>query len=198
MAEPEPGRDDAPVLREISCVVLVLIGERGAGAHDLVRMVRQGPIYSDFAESQFYAEPKRLARLGLLSARREPGRTRERTVYHLTDAGREALREWMHGPARFTRMQLEPAWRLLATDIVGQQLTLESLRGLRAEIADHRARIDVGMAVAPSLPHRSRYLVLNHRLALRLLDAHSQWLDEVETELRSGRPAPRAATRLPE
>ena len=29
-------------------------------------------------ESQYYVEPKRLARLGYLDARKEPGRTRER------------------------------------------------------------------------------------------------------------------------
>jgi hypothetical protein len=31
-------------------------------------------------ESQYYVEPKRLARLGYLAARKEPGRTTERTV----------------------------------------------------------------------------------------------------------------------
>lgn len=170
-------------LREFSCVVLVLIGESGAGAHDLVRMVRQGRMYSDFAESQWYAEPKRLAKLGLLTAERQPGRTRERTVYRLTDAGRDALREWMRQPARFTRMQLEPAWRLLATDIVGRRAVLDSLSGLRDEIADLRARLDIGVAVAESLPHRRTVLRLNHRLARRLVDAHAEWLDEVEAEL---------------
>jgi hypothetical protein len=35
-------------------------------------MARQGRIYGDFAESQWYAEPKRLARLGYLEARKEP------------------------------------------------------------------------------------------------------------------------------
>jgi len=43
-------------------------------------------------ESQYYTEPKRLAKLGYLSARKEPGKTRERTVYTLTEAGLEALR----------------------------------------------------------------------------------------------------------
>jgi len=35
---------------------------------------------------------------------------------------------------------------------------------------------------AASIPHRERYL-LNHRLAKRLLEAHLQWVDEVEAEL---------------
>jgi hypothetical protein len=48
---------------------------------------RQGRIYADFAESQWYAEPKRLARLGYLASRTEPGRTRPRTHYTLTVRG---------------------------------------------------------------------------------------------------------------
>ena len=39
----------------------------GAGPHDLVRMVRQGRVYESAAESQYYAEPKRLELLGYLS-----------------------------------------------------------------------------------------------------------------------------------
>ena len=61
--------------------------------HDLVRMAHRGRIYSYDAPSQYYAEPKRLARLGYLSARKEPGKTRERTHYTLTAKGLDALRE---------------------------------------------------------------------------------------------------------
>ena len=77
-------------LTPFSHVVLVLVGEGGAGPHDLVRMAREGRMYWDAADSQYYAEPKRLARLGYLTAEKRPGKTRERTFYMLTDKGREA------------------------------------------------------------------------------------------------------------
>lgn len=172
-------------LSAFSHVVLTLVGEDGAGPHDLVRMARQGRIYADFADSQWYAEPKRLEKLGYLSSHKEPGRTRERTSYALTDKGREALREWMREPSPFSRIQLEPAWRLLAADIAGDEAVLESLRPLRQEIAEMRERIDVGEQIAHTLPRRERYLMLNHRLARRIVDAHADWLDEVERELES-------------
>jgi DNA-binding PadR family transcriptional regulator len=158
-------------------------------------MARQGRIYSDFAESQWYAEPKRLERLGYLTSRKEPGRTRERTHYLLTEKGRQALREWMKEAARFSRIQMEPAWRLLATDLVGEEAVLESLGGLRNEIADLFARLDVAEAMAPTLPHRARYLLLNHRLSRRIVQAHADWLDEVERELRFRRAASDARRR---
>ena len=72
--------------------VLALVGREGAGAHDLLRLARHGRILAWAGESQYYTEPKRLAGLGYLSVRKEPGRTRERSVYTLTAKGRRALR----------------------------------------------------------------------------------------------------------
>jgi DNA-binding PadR family transcriptional regulator len=177
-------------LTPFSYVVLTLVGQGGAGPHDLVRMARTGRIYWDAADSQWYAEPKRLQALGLLSARKEPGRTRPRTHYTLTDAGRAALAEWTTEPARFPRIQNEPIVRLLAADVVGIEPVLESLGALREQIAYIAARLDAAEEAAPSLPNRTVALLLNHRLARRILEAHSDWLDDVERELR---PKPTAA-----
>jgi hypothetical protein len=69
--------------------------------------------------------------------------------------GRQALREWMREPARFSRIQMKPAWRLLAADLVGEEAVLESLRPLRDEIADLLARLDVAEAVARTIPSAS-------------------------------------------
>src|SRR5215203_7531085 len=97
--------------------VLGLIGSTGAGPHDLRQMVQRGRILDWAGESRYYVEPKRLARLGYLEARREPGRTRERTVYTLSDKGLEALREWAETPVRFTSLKSEPLVRLLIADL---------------------------------------------------------------------------------
>lgn len=47
--------------------------------------------------TSFYAEPARLAGLGLLSEEQEPGGRRRKT-YALTDTGRAALRAWVDDP----------------------------------------------------------------------------------------------------
>ena len=173
---------------------MTLVGNGGAGPHDLVRMSRSGRIYADFADSQWYAEPKRLAKLGYLSARSEPGKTRPRTHYELTETARAALAEWILEPIPFTRIQLEPAWRLLAADLVGDAAVLASLQGLRTEIAALTAQLDAADEVAGSLPHRERYLRLNHLLGRRIIQAHLEWLDEVERQLG---PAVRKRTPRP-
>ena len=80
--------------------ILGLIGERGAGPHDLRRMVRNGRMLDWAGESQYYAEPKRLAKLGYLTPRTEPGKTRPRTDNNRTAKGRRALLEYARRPAR--------------------------------------------------------------------------------------------------
>src|SRR3954468_13416506 len=102
-------------LTPFSYVILVLVGEGGAGPHDLVRMMRQGAwAYWTSSQSQYYSEPKRLARLGLLTGARAPGRTHDRTVYHLTDDGRAALAEWLGAPAPLSRRPAEGPPRVAA------------------------------------------------------------------------------------
>jgi PadR family transcriptional regulator, regulatory protein AphA len=170
-------------LTPFSYVVLALVGQGGAGPHDIVRMMRQGRLYWTASESHYYAEPKRLERLGYLSSRKEPGRTRERTHYMLTVKGRKALQAWLAEPAALPRIQHEATVKLLAADLADDETVLRSLHALRGEIAEAGSRLDAAEATAATLPHRERYLRLVHKLGRRLLRAHQEWLDEVEREL---------------
>ncbi len=170
-------------LTPFSYAILVLVGRGGAGPHDLVRMARTGRIYAAAAESQYYAEPKRLERLGYLTSRKEPGRTHERTHYSLTPRGLEALHAWAGRPVRFPRVLHEGVVRLLAADLVGEEPVRNSIAALREELDELDALLDAGEAAAASLPHREKYLLINHRLARRLVAAHREWVAEVEREL---------------
>src|SRR5829696_201910 len=131
-----------PELTLFSYEILGLVGRGGVGAHDLLQMARRGRILDWAGESQYYVEPKRLAGLGYLEARKEPGKTRERTVYSLTDKGVEALREYAGTPVTFTPLKSEPLLRLLIADLVGEKATRESIATLRGDIADLEARLD--------------------------------------------------------
>src|SRR5688572_28167873 len=101
--------------------ILGLVGTTGAGPHDLRQMVRRGRMLDWAGESRYYVEPKRLARLGYLEARKEPGRTRERTVYTLSDRGLQALREWAQTPVHLMPLKSELLVRLLIADLVGEE-----------------------------------------------------------------------------
>jgi DNA-binding PadR family transcriptional regulator len=172
-----------PKLTPFSYVILALVGRGGASAHDIVQMMREGSVFWTTSESHFYAEPKRLAKLGYLSTRKEPGRTRERTYYTLTDKGGNALSTWLTEPAALPRVQHEAIVKLLAADFSNDTTILASLSGLREGIAHARARLGPMTERVEQLPHRTRYLRLINGYARRSLDAQSEWLDHVEREL---------------
>jgi DNA-binding PadR family transcriptional regulator len=173
-------------LTAFSYCILGLVGRGGAGPHDIVRMMRQGRAYWSAAPSHYYAEPKRLAKLGYLRSRKEPGRTRPRTHYNLTAKGERALRDWLAGPTHFPRIQNEGTIRLMAGDFASDRALVESFRALRDEIADLSGWLDQAERVAETLPHRERYLRILHRHGRRLLAVHLELVDAVEREF--GRP----------
>ena len=176
-------------LTPFSYVVLALVGDGGAGAHDLVASMRHGRPYWTDSPRSFYTEPKRLASLGYLSARREPGITRDRTIYSLTDSGRDALRDWIPRPSRFPRIQNEALARLVAGYLVDDAALRDSFGPLRDELNELRDHLAQAEAFARTLPDRERYLRLVHDLGRRLIDAFDAWLDEVDREFGPGRPS---------
>src|SRR5215471_4963568 len=176
----------SPVNQELSLFsyeILGLVGRSGAGAHDLLRMARHGRILDWAGESQYYVEPKRLAALGYLEARKEPGKTRERTVYALTEKGLDALRSWAETPVHFTPVKSELLLRLLIADLVGEEPTRKGITALRDDIADLIERLEQSDRRADTLPHRRKYLLLVGGFLRRLLNLHLEFVDEIEREL---------------
>jgi DNA-binding PadR family transcriptional regulator len=163
--------------------IMGLVGQSGAGPHDLLRMARRGRILDWAGESQYYVEPKRLAKLGYLEAHTEPGRTRPRTVYKLTDKGLEALREYARTPVTITPLKSEALLRILLADLVGEQATRASIATLREDIEDLVARLDESAEAAEALPHRTKYLLLVNRFLRGFVDLHRELVEEVEREL---------------
>jgi DNA-binding PadR family transcriptional regulator len=170
-------------LNLFSYEILGLVGGDGAGPHDLRGMVQRGRMLDWAGESRYYTEPKRLAALGYLAARKEPGRTHQRTVYRLTEKGRAALREYARTPVPFTPVKSELLLRLLIADLVGEEVTRAAATTLRADIADLEARLEEARASAAALPHREKYLLLVTDFLHELLDLHSRFLERLDREL---------------
>ena len=166
-----------------SIEILGLVGRDGAGAHDLRRMAQQGRMLAWAGESQYYTEPKRIAKLGYVEARKVPGKTRERTVSTLTDKGLDALREYARTPVSFQPIKSDALARLLICDLVGEEVTRTSLATLRGDLADVEARVEEAARRAQDLPHRAKYLTLVTDFLRRYVQLHEELLDEVDREL---------------
>ncbi|MFL5829838.1 MAG: hypothetical protein ACJ76X_07990 [Solirubrobacteraceae bacterium] len=166
-----------------SVEILGLVGRHGAGPHDLLQMAKRGRFFNWAGESQYYTEPKRLAELGYLAARKEPGKTRERTFYTLTDKGLEALRDYARTPVTFTPLKSDALVRLLICDLVGEDVTRESMATLRDDIADIEQRLEDLRASAHMLPHREKYLSIVAGFLSQTLELHLELIEEVQREL---------------
>src|SRR5262249_40134610 len=163
--------------------ILGLVGRTGAGAHDLLRMARSGRMLDWAGESQYYVEPKRLAKLGYLDTRREPGPTAARTVYRSSEQGLDALGVSARPPVRFTPVKSAALVRLLIADLVGEGPTRESLATLRQDIAELTTQLDASEVRAAALPHRSKYLLLATGFLRRLLALHLHLADALQPTL---------------
>jgi hypothetical protein len=87
----------------------------------------------------------------------------------------------------------EPLLRLLICDLVGEDVTRESMLTLREDIAELFANLEASETSAKALPHRSKYLLLATDFLRRLLELHLELVDEVERELGGEVPAASSA-----
>lgn len=105
--------------------------------YDLARqMARNVHYFFPRAESQVYAEPKRLVELGLATASSEATGRRARTVYTITEAGREELRRWLAQPvSRGPLLEFEAILRVMLSPL-GEAKDLDAtLQSVREDIA---------------------------------------------------------------
>jgi PadR family transcriptional regulator AphA len=137
-------------LTTVSYVVLGLVVRGAATPYDLKRKVANSVGYFwSFPHSQLYAEPARLAGLGLLAEEREQEGRRRRT-YSITDSGREALEEWLREPV-VEQPQMRDTGLLKL--FFGDQLDRDELVALaQAQERSHRERLAVYEALDRSIP----------------------------------------------
>src|SRR5919202_5516231 len=122
-------------LRPLSGPVMALVGRNGASGPELLEMATgAAPLFWTGGATHVLREARRLADDGYLSTRREPARTRPRTVYEMTAKGRAAMRRWLAEPSSYPRIQHEAAIRLFASDLGDMGDVLRSLRALREQL----------------------------------------------------------------
>lgn len=101
-------------LTTTSYAILGLIATRPRSTYELAQMMRRSLHFIwPRAESNLYAEPKRLVEGGMATAEVVWNGERKRTEYSITPQGAEALREWLAGDPAPQRVESEAAVRIL-------------------------------------------------------------------------------------
>lgn len=150
------------------------------------------------AESNVYAEPKRLVAAGLATATMERTGKRERTVYTITPAGRAALQHWLGQESSASRFESEALLKVLFATEGSREDLLRNVRAMRDEARETLAFCDV--LAADYLQGTSPFLERAHLnlLIFRWIRDHAamqaEWSDwalaEVATWPTSGAPDP--------
>src|SRR5262245_16187864 len=114
--------------------VLSVLAIADHSTYELTRQMRNSLHYLwPRAESNVYAEPKRLVAAGLADVREEWRGKRRRTVYSITDAGRAALAGWLAWPSARQRYESEALLKVLFGENGTKDDLLASIGAIREE-----------------------------------------------------------------
>ncbi len=121
-------------LTTTSYAVLAQLALRTWSTYELARQrVRYFRYVWPRAESAIYREVKRLADMGLVAAKREFIGKRPRTVYSITEAGRQMLREWLDTPVSPFAMDFEAMIRLFIAPLGKKRQIVATLEQVRSD-----------------------------------------------------------------
>jgi DNA-binding PadR family transcriptional regulator len=112
--------------------VLSVLALRDHPTYELTRQARNSLHYLwPRAESNLYAEAKRLVVAGLASSREEWNGERRRTIYSITEAGRAALSDWLAQPSSRQRYESEAALKVFFAENGTTADLVQSIRSIR-------------------------------------------------------------------
>ncbi len=121
-------------LTTTSYAVLTQVGVRPWSTYELAQQrVRYLRYVWPAAESAIYREAKRLASMGLIKGEKEYTGKRARTVYSITEAGRQALREWLGTPVSPFSMEFEAILRIFVAPLGSKEELLNTLNQVRTD-----------------------------------------------------------------
>jgi DNA-binding PadR family transcriptional regulator len=176
-------------LTTTSYAILGLLDLRDWTAYELTQQARRSLAFVwPMAESQLYAEPKRLEREGLVAiSTAAAGPRRTRNTLRITPAGRRALRKWLATEPSAPRLQIEVLVRTLFATAGTKDDLLASLAATRrsAQEAYDYGESLVAEYLSETNPFPERrhanvlWMVFVHDLLRLILD----WVDFAEREV---------------
>ena len=110
----------SPKLSPTSYAMLGLLARNPQSAYELNNIMQTSLIrvYWPRAESHVYSEPKKLLLHNFVTEQKERVNGRDRTVYTITDPGRQSLREWLQDKGNSDlRVQAEFMLKLILADV---------------------------------------------------------------------------------
>lgn len=171
-----------------SYAILGLLSVRSWTTYELAKQVtRSLNWFWPRAERKIYDEPKRLVADGLATATKGHTGLRPRTVYSITDKGRDALRQWLGEPSAPRTVEFEAMLKLFYADAGTLDQLSATLTAIRSEsiqrLADLTAMSEHTLAGHTDFPHRVHLGALGTRLYLEQETAVIRWAEWAEQQI---------------
>jgi len=198
MDTPDESKGQDRELTTTSYAVLSILALRDHSTYDIARQMSISMRYMwPRAESNVYAEPKRLVDAGLAEAREEWNGGRKRTIYSITDSGRATLAEWLAASSSRSRYESEALVKVFFAENGTVENMLVTIEGLARESAEViRLYLDIARryeADEGDYPQRfglsslaARLLLEQHSATLRWATWAQQVVGEWHTPLEEG------------
>jgi len=136
-ATPVGSKSQTRALTTTSFAVLCVLALREHSTYELTKQMRMSMHYLwPRAESNVYAEPKRLVAAGLAASRTESTGRRSRTVYSITAAGRKALESWLASPSGRQRYESEAVLKVLFAENGTLDDMLAAIRAIGSDASE--------------------------------------------------------------
>ena len=189
-------------LTTTSYALLGLLAIQSWSTYELAKqMTRNLHYFWPRAESNLYAEAKRLIDGGWAHASSRPVGQRRRTVYSITAKGRRALELWLRQPAARPTLEAEPLVKFTFAENTSKEHVLENLRrflgGTEARQRELREIFEEYLRGADPFPERVHINVVAYRLLWDYARADARWavwaLNQIESWPSTTTPPGRSA-----
>lgn len=178
----------APRMTTSSYAVLALLSLKPWTGYELTHQAQRSLRYAwPKSERLLYAEPKKLVELGYATSHQESTGNRTRSVYTITDDGRDALETWTTTEPQPPRFEIEPLLRLLFADRGSKDDLQDSLDKLEADIGEHHEAIVELMASylegGHPFPDRTHLSVLFATFQIEMFKSIEKWIAFARSEI---------------
>lgn len=175
-------------LTTTSYAILGLLAIRPWSTYELANQLRRSiHFFWPRAESNLYAEPKRLVAAELAEGNEEWNGGRKRTVYSITASGRAALEEWLRTDVAPQRLESEAYLRILFGNSGARDDLLRAIDRLEADadaLVEHFTTLGAEYARGEGqFPERIHVNALIATLAIAQGRATARWTTWARSEV---------------
>ena len=191
-------------LTTTSHAILGLLARRDCTTYELAQQMRRKLHHVwPRAERKLYEEPRRLVEAGYATSVKDMIGRRARTIYSITAAGRDALKEWLRSPIDVPSFEFEGMVRVLFSDQADVSSLRETLQRIKTQAEEERRHFELTAEAADrkngdtfrgSGPDRHAIDTLSRRFMIEHYEHMGEWarwaLSEVDRWDDSTRSSP--------